>query len=49
MNSPRLGRAACALAQTVGPNGAARLLGLNRSTARFRIRKLGLRREEYLG
>jgi formate hydrogenlyase transcriptional activator len=32
-----------------GPNGAARLLGLNPSTARFRIRKLGLRREDYFG
>ena len=31
-----------------GPTGAARLLGLNPSTARFRIRKLGIRRDDYL-
>jgi DNA-binding NtrC family response regulator len=30
-----------------GPSGAARLLGLKPSTARFRIRKLGIRREHY--
>jgi formate hydrogenlyase transcriptional activator len=30
-----------------GPAGAARLLGLKPSTARFRIRKLGIRREHY--
>ncbi|HET9693652.1 MAG TPA: sigma-54 dependent transcriptional regulator [Steroidobacteraceae bacterium] len=31
-----------------GPSGAARLLGLTPSTARFRIRKLGIRRDQYL-
>jgi formate hydrogenlyase transcriptional activator len=31
-----------------GPNGAARLLNLKPSTARFRIRKLGIRRGDYL-
>jgi transcriptional regulator with GAF, ATPase, and Fis domain len=30
-----------------GPNGAARLLDLKPSTARFRIRKLGIRREHF--
>ena len=30
-----------------GSAGAARLLGLKPSTARFRIRKLGIRREHY--
>jgi DNA-binding NtrC family response regulator len=30
-----------------GPQGAARLLGLKPSTTRFRIRKLGIRREDY--
>ena len=30
-----------------GPNGAARLLNLKPSTARFRIRKLGIQRQEY--
>jgi formate hydrogenlyase transcriptional activator len=30
-----------------GPTGAARLLGLKPSTARFRIRKLGIRRDDY--
>jgi transcriptional regulator with GAF, ATPase, and Fis domain len=30
-----------------GPNGAARLLDLKPSTARFRIRKLGIKREQY--
>jgi len=32
-----------------GPNGAARLLNLKPSTARFRIKRLGIRREEYDG
>jgi transcriptional regulator with GAF, ATPase, and Fis domain len=32
-----------------GPHGAARLLDLKPSTARFRIRKLGIRKEQYLG
>jgi DNA-binding NtrC family response regulator len=32
-----------------GPHGAARLLDLKPSTARFRIRKLGIRKEHYLG
>jgi formate hydrogenlyase transcriptional activator len=31
-----------------GPHGAARLLNLKPSTARFRIRKLGIRRSDYL-
>jgi transcriptional regulator with GAF, ATPase, and Fis domain len=31
-----------------GPNGAARLLELKPSTTRFRIKKLGIRREEFL-
>jgi formate hydrogenlyase transcriptional activator len=31
-----------------GPAGAARLLGLKPSTARFRMRKLGITREQYL-
>ncbi len=31
-----------------GPKGAARLLNLKPSTARFRIRKLGIRKEQYL-
>lgn len=31
-----------------GPNGAARLLDLKPSTARFRIRKLGIQRTDYL-
>jgi formate hydrogenlyase transcriptional activator len=31
-----------------GPHGAARLLSLNPSTTRFRIKKLGIRREHYL-
>jgi transcriptional regulator with GAF, ATPase, and Fis domain len=30
-----------------GPQGAARLLDLKPSTARFRIKKLGIRREHY--
>jgi len=30
-----------------GPHGAARLLDLKPSTARFRIKKLGIRREHY--
>ena len=32
-----------------GPHGAARLLELKPSTARFRIKKLGIRKEHYLG
>jgi transcriptional regulator with GAF, ATPase, and Fis domain len=31
-----------------GPHGAARLLELKPSTTRFRIKKLGIRREEFL-
>jgi formate hydrogenlyase transcriptional activator len=31
-----------------GPNGAARLLDLKPSTARFRIKKLGIRKEDFL-
>ncbi|HEX2291623.1 MAG TPA: helix-turn-helix domain-containing protein, partial [Pseudonocardiaceae bacterium] len=31
-----------------GPNGAARLLNLKPSTARFRMKKLGIRKIEYL-
>jgi transcriptional regulator with GAF, ATPase, and Fis domain len=30
-----------------GPNGAARLLDLKPSTARFRIKKLGIKREHF--
>jgi transcriptional regulator with GAF, ATPase, and Fis domain len=30
-----------------GPHGAAHLLDLKPSTARFRIKKLGIRREEF--
>jgi transcriptional regulator with GAF, ATPase, and Fis domain len=30
-----------------GPNGAAKLLDLKPSTARFRIRKLGIQRADY--
>jgi DNA-binding NtrC family response regulator len=32
-----------------GPNGAARLLDLTPSTTRFRMKKLGIRKEHYLG
>jgi transcriptional regulator with GAF, ATPase, and Fis domain len=31
-----------------GPHGAARLLNLKPSTARFRIRKLGIRRSDFI-
>jgi transcriptional regulator with GAF, ATPase, and Fis domain len=31
-----------------GPKGAARVLDLKPSTARFRIRKLGIRREDFV-
>jgi transcriptional regulator with GAF, ATPase, and Fis domain len=30
-----------------GPNGAARLLNLKPSTARFRIKKLGIKKQQY--